>query len=291
LVTIQDINPLSGAPRGAPDPGVEAMARLTVEHDRSLYYEDHGGTRLPVLLIHGWGMSCRVWDTVNAALQDAGHRVICFDQRGCGSSDKDFDDVSVATAAQDIVRLVDQLGLPQVVLNGWSLGGALAVEAASRLGGRCAGLVLTGAATPRYVQTDGFPHGGAPGSVAQTVAALRSNRTPFLHGLAQAVCARDPGDGVVQWLWLIFQQSSPAADAALAELDELDQRELLAGLTVPTLAFVGSADGFVDPAVGRAAAATLKARLVELEGCGHAPFLEEGERYRRELLSFVESLE
>lgn len=266
------------------------MALLTVEADKTLYYEDHAGSRLPVLLVHGWGMSCRVWDTTNAALKDAGHRVVCFDQRGCGSSDKDFDDVSVAAGAGDIVRLADALELERVVLNGWSLGGALVVEAAARLGQRCAGLVLTGAATPRYVQADDFPHGGAPGSVAETVAALRSNRTPFLHGLARAVCARDPGDGVIDWLWQIFQQASPAADAALAELDHLDQRERLAGLKLPTLAFVGSADGFVDPDIGRAAAQTLGATLVELDGCGHAPFLEDGERYRRELLNFVGSL-
>jgi len=266
------------------------MAYLSTECGRRLYYEDHRGPGLPVLLVHGWGMSSRVWDTTTAALVDAGHRVVCFDQRGCGQSDKDFPSVSIAAGADDVVRLVDELGLERVALNGWSLGGAIAAAAADRLAKRCAGLVLTGGATPRYVQTDDFPHGGAPGSVAVTVAALRGNRTPFLHGLAEAVCARDPGPGVVQWLWLIFQQTSPAADAALAELDHLDQRELLARLEIPILVFVGSEDGFVAPEIGRAAAEVTSARLVELDGCGHAPFLEKPEQYRRELQTFLDSL-
>ena len=266
------------------------MAYLTVEDERRIYYEDHHGDGLPVLLVHGWGMSCRVWDTTTAALTDAGHRVVCFDQRGCGASDKDFLSVGVDSGADDIVRLVDTLGLRQVVINGWSLGGALAAAAADRLGKRCAGLVLTGGATPRYVQTEDFPYGGQPGSVAETVAALRGNRTPFLHGLARAVCSKHPGDGVEDWLWSIFQQTSPAADAALAELDHLDQRELLARLEVPVLVFVGSEDGFVAPDVGRAAAAMTSGRLVEFEGCGHAPFLEEGERYRHELGNFLTTL-
>ncbi|MEQ8859280.1 MAG: alpha/beta hydrolase [Pseudomonadales bacterium] len=268
------------------------MAYLNVDGERRIYYEDYAGDGLPVLLVHGWGMSCRVWDTTTAALLDAGHRVICFDQRGCGASDKDFADVAVSAGADDIVRLVDALKLKRVVVNGWSLGGALAAAAAARLGARCAGLVLTGGATPRYVQSDDFPHGGPPGSVAETVAALRANRTPFLHGLARAVCARDPGDGVVDWLWLIFQQTSPAADAALGELDSLDQRALLGGLEMPALVFVGSADGFVAPDIGRAAAEMIpSATLVEFDGCGHAPFLEEGERYRAELQQFITSLE
>jgi pimeloyl-[acyl-carrier protein] methyl ester esterase len=267
------------------------MSYLNVEGERRIYFEDHHGDKLPVLLVHGWGMSCRVWDTTTAALVDAGHRVVCFDQRGCGASDKDFATVSVDAGADDIVRLVESLGLQRLVLNGWSLGGALAAAAADKLGERCVGLVLTGGATPRYVQADDFPYGGPPGSVAETVAALRSNRTPFLHGLARAVCAKDPGDGVIDWLWLIFQQTSPAADAALAELDHLDQRQLLARLEMPVLAFVGSEDGFVAPDVGRAAAEMTSAKLVEFPDCGHAPFLEEREGYLRELHDFLGTLE
>jgi pimeloyl-[acyl-carrier protein] methyl ester esterase len=266
------------------------MAYLTTECGRRLYYEDHHGPGLPVLLVHGWGMSSRVWDTTTAALVDAGHRVVCFDQRGCGQSDKDFANVSIAAGADDVVHLVDELGLDCVALNGWSLGGAIAAAAADRLGSRCVGLVLTGGATPRYVRAEDFPYGGEPGSVAATVAALRGNRTPFLHGLAQAVCASDPGPGVVEWLWLIFQQTSPAADASLAELDHLDQRDLLARLEIPTLVFVGSEDTFVAPDIGRAAAEVTSARLIELDGCGHAPFLEEPERYSRELKGFLGAL-
>ena len=62
------------------------------------------------------------------------------------------------------------------------------------------------------------------------------------------------------------------------------------GPEVPVLVFVGSEDGFVAPDVGRAAAAMTSGRLVEFEGCGHAPFLEEGERYRHELGNFLTTL-
>lgn len=275
------------------------MATLEREEGRRIYYEHHAGSHAgshasslrPVLLIHAWGAASRAWDTVTAALTDAGHAVVCFDQRGCGQSDKDFREVSIDAGAADACAIVTELGLTGVVVNGWSLGGAIAAATAARLGPRCAGLVLTGGATPRYTQAPDFPHGGTAAGVIETVAALRANRTQFLHGLARAVCARDPGPGVVDWLWQIFMQNSPVADAALAELAHSDQRALLAALAVPVLSIIGSADVFVDPEIGRIAATTAaRGRWIGYDGCGHAPFLEEPERYRADLMAFLAEL-
>lgn len=267
------------------------MPRLAVENDRTLYYEFHRGSGRPVVLIHGWGANCRVWDTVTAALSDAGHAVLCYDQRGCGQSDKDFQANDVSIGIRDALQLIEHVGLDGAVVNGWSLGGAIAVGAAHGLGARCAGVVLTGGASPRYVQAADFPHGGEAETVAQTVAALRADRPAFLWQLATAVCAEEPAPGINDWLRSIFWQSSPVADAALASLAELDQRQELAGLDVPLLSMIGSEDGFVDPAIGRIAAEmAVKGQFSEYQGVGHAPFLEAAERYRSELLAFIADL-
>ena len=110
------------------------MAYLKTEDARRIYFEYYPGNKVPVMLIHGWGMSCRVWDTTLVALQAEGHAVVSYDQRGCGSSDKDFNEVSITSSARDAVALLAHLGIERAVLNGWSLGGAIAVEAASTLG-------------------------------------------------------------------------------------------------------------------------------------------------------------
>lgn len=268
------------------------MPRLAVENDRQLHYEFHEGSKRPVVLIHGWGANTRVWDTVTAALTDAGHAVLSYDQRACGQSDKDFRANDVGVGIQDAIKLINHVGLDGVVVNGWSLGGAVAVGAAHAFGSRCAGVVLTGGATPRYVQADDFPHGGEAETVAQTVAALRADRPAFLWQLATAVCAKEPAEGINDWLRSIFWQTSPVADAALASLAHLDQRRELAELSMPVLSMIGSEDAFVDPAIGRLAAEMAPhGRLSEYEGVGHAPFLEAAERYRGELLEFVTSLD
>jgi succinate dehydrogenase/fumarate reductase flavoprotein subunit len=74
--------------------------------------------------------------------QVAGEQAV-FAAEGCGQSDRDFDDVSIAAIAGDVAGIVRHCTSKPAVLNGWSLGGAVAVEAAGLLGAACAGVVLT----------------------------------------------------------------------------------------------------------------------------------------------------
>ena len=68
----------------------------------------------------------------------------------------------------------------------------------------------------------------------------------------------------------------------------VDQRELLPKIDVPVLICQGAHDAVVDPAISKVAAELLpNSRLVEFEESGHAPFLEERERFNKELLAFV----
>jgi non-heme chloroperoxidase len=86
-------------------------------------------------------------------------------------------------------------------------------------------------------------------------------------------------------------QAAPSADEALLELGRLDQRATLASLDVPLLSIVGGKDVVVDPAIGRAAARLARrGSMAEFEECGHAPFLEDGPRYRKVLLDFLASV-
>jgi pimeloyl-[acyl-carrier protein] methyl ester esterase len=268
------------------------MGLLTVAEQRSVYFEDHAGRGLPVLLVHGWGMSCRVWDSTLVALLEAGHRVVTYDQRGCGHSDKDFAEVTIEASAADAVAVLRHLGIGRAAVNGWSLGGAVAVEAARLLGPDCAGVILTGGASPRYVQAPDFPYGNPPGSPVETVKVLQLDRANFFDGLTRAVCAVPQSDAMNAWMWSIFMQTSPVADRALAQLDALDQRDVVRALECPLLAIVGGQDVFVAPDIGRQAAKLARrGRVAEFPQCGHAPFIEDGPRYREVVLEFLRSLD
>jgi non-heme chloroperoxidase len=264
------------------------MARFDCGDGRTVYYEHHRGDATPIVLIHGWAMSSRLWAGTIEGLKAAGHAVIAIDHRGCGQSDRDFDDVSVAALASDVEGIVRKETSQPVVLNGWSLGGAVAAEAARRLGDRAAGLVLTCGASPRFTKTADFPYGGDHEGLAATVAALAADRAGLFKGIAQSVCAREVSPETVDWMWSAFIDSGPGVIASLLDLGDIDQRALLAELDVPVLSIIGTADAVLDPQIGiEAAKCARNGTTVAFDGCGHAPFIEDAPKYLAVLRDFM----
>jgi pimeloyl-[acyl-carrier protein] methyl ester esterase len=262
------------------------MSFLTRENGSKVYYEDTGHGDSAIILIHAWGLNVRGWDATAPALSAAGHRVVALDQRGCGQSDPD--EVSIETIASDVVALVNELDLKRVVLNGWSLGGAVAVKAAGALQSICSGIVLTCAVTPAYVQKDDYPHGGDMESFDGIIGALNSDRDATLPNLAIGCFAEGAPQDQIDAAAALFAQSDPASNASLAELGALDQRAALGALKQPILVMVGAQDALVDPNVPRSVkeyhADTV---TVEFEKSGHSPNLEETDKYNAELMAFV----
>lgn len=266
------------------------MAFLERDEGR-IYFEDHGDGDTALVLIHGWGMDGRVWDGTLMALLAAGQRVIVFDHRGCGRSDHDFSDLGISAIAEDVTALVHKRGVSRAILNGWSLGGAVATQAAHDLGERCVGLVLTAGASPIYTQKPDLELGGTAEDVFGTVAAIDADRVNVLAGVADAVCSKPVGDQVTAWMTRSFIDSSARATQTLAELALLDQREMLLALDIPVLSFICGQDGFVAPAISQWVADNHpRAEGVLFPDSGHAPFIEERDGYLEALQRFLSGL-
>ncbi|RYZ68317.1 MAG: alpha/beta hydrolase, partial [Proteobacteria bacterium] len=132
-----------------------------------LYYEDYGSGD-PVVLIHGWPLSSASWEKQVPVLLSAGHRVVTYDRRGFGKSDKPSTGYDADTLASDLDTLMSQLDLHDATLVGFSMGG---VEVARYLGkfssGRVKRAVLVSAVTPYLLKTQENAE-GVPASVSST---------------------------------------------------------------------------------------------------------------------------
>jgi pimeloyl-ACP methyl ester carboxylesterase len=81
---------LVGASLGAVAGALGAAAAGTTAGPDTVYLhiDDSGGGGRPVVLIHGWPLSAQAWEPQVSVLQAAGYRVVAYDRRGFGRSDK-----------------------------------------------------------------------------------------------------------------------------------------------------------------------------------------------------------
>jgi pimeloyl-ACP methyl ester carboxylesterase len=139
----------------------------------SVEFGDSGAD--PLLLLCGSAHSYALWTEFAQALA-VRHRVICYDYRGIGNSERGRGPLSVAGLAEDAAALLDVLGIERFHVLGWSLGSAVAQELALAHPERVGGLVLWGT----WPAVDGFQramfaalrHPWASGDVAAGLAAL-----------------------------------------------------------------------------------------------------------------------
>lgn len=262
------------------------MPYIKVSAKQSLYYEYYPVSGPVVVLVHGWGLNTRAWDHTIDALSS--HSVLVFDQRACGQSDKDFPSASIEDAADDLIALLKSLDITEVILNGWSQGGAVAVEAAARLGSACKGLILTCAATPRYTDTDDFTTGIRGEDLEAMADAFRRDKVATALAVATGCFTGRASSEDIAAVQRMFLQTGPMALQTLEALGPLDQRVIMRGLQLPTLIFAGAEDSVTPLAIAQASNSLIAgSRLVVLPECAHAPMVEAYDQYHAELCDFV----
>lgn len=111
---------------GIPDPVPAEATFITTSDGVRLEVLDYGGQGSPVLLISGSGATAHAFDEFGPRLA-ANHRVFAFTRRSYGLSDTpplDPVNYSLGRLVQDVVEVLDELGIERATLAGWSLGGA-----------------------------------------------------------------------------------------------------------------------------------------------------------------------
>jgi pimeloyl-ACP methyl ester carboxylesterase len=278
------------------------MAKLAVGEENGtpieLYFEDHG-TGDPVVLVHAWPMSSRIWEAQVPALVDAGHRVIAYDRRGFGASSQPWEGYDYDTLTADLRALVEHLDLRDATLVGYSMGGGEVVRYIATHGAdRVARAVLVATALPYRLKADDNPDGDAEEAlVAQSLDGVRTDRLGFLEGFVRTwFGAGERADLVSEaqrdYLLQIAAFASPKGTLdCLTSIVRTDFRPDLAKLTVPTLLIHGDADVGVplEVTAKRSHAAIAGSELVVIEGGAHGLVVTHAEEVNRALLEFLGS--
>lgn len=265
-----------------------------------IHYEDSGGHARPVVLIHGWPLSHRMWEGQINALTAAGYRAVAYDRRGFGESDRPNEGYDYDTFATDLYDLIRTLALKDAVLVGFSMGGG---EVARYLGthgddGRVAGAVFVGAVPPLLLKTVDNPDGIDGAVFDEMIAGLRADRIGFLSQFMTQFYnldaeGRDLGADALAYAKSIAWMASPlATQQCVTAFGTTDFRADLAKITVPTLVVHGDADRIVPLEISgrRTAAQVPGSRLEVVAGAPHGLTATHGDALNAHLLTFLASL-
>ena len=271
--------------------------RTTSSPSVELYYEDHGSGQ-PVVLIHGWPLSHRMWEGQISALVAAGFRCIAYDRRGFGESERPSAGYDYDTFAADLQALLTTLDLKNVILAGFSMGGG---EVARYLGtygsARIAKAMFIGAVPPFLLRTEDNPT-GAPIEVFEgMMAGVKADRAAFLANFFPAFFNHEPGakdfptDAIEFAKWIAYAASPVGTVECIRAFGTTDFRADLKKITIPTLVLHGSADRIVPlDGSGRLTAAMIPgAKLVVLERAPHGMTATHGPQVSAAMIEFARS--
>lgn len=251
-----------------------------------LHYEDRGQGQ-PVLLVHGLGSSIQDWEYQIPHLLQT-HRVLAIDLRGHGRSGKPRERYSIRQFADDVVALIEHLGLQQVHLVGISMGGMVGFQ--------------LGVDHPHLLRSLTIVN-SAPEVKAKSAAdwwMLAKRWT-----LSRVLGLDTIGRGLARLLFPYPEQAElrakveqrwPQNDkrAYLASLDAIigwGVRERLNAITCPTLVISGDRD-YTPVSLKEAYVAEMSnARLLVIERSRHATPMDQPHRFNAELDEFLAQVE
>ncbi len=243
-----------------------------------------------VLFIHGLAQAHLSWLPQFASGVLGRHRLVAYDLRGHGESDKPFDPACYRDGrrwADEVAAVIAASGLAKPILVGWSLGGRVLRQYLMHYGDADLGGI-------HFVSTRPFedPAVLAPASRAdiagrpETLAQRIDAHIAFLRACFLRQPPEDDFAVALAYNVIVPQEIREAISGWSTGLEET--RAALAKVTVPTLIAHGRDDALILPTAAQMTADAIRgARISWYDDCGHSPFYEHAGRFNRELDAFA----
>ena len=246
----------------------------------------------PIVFVHGWSQNHLCWTRQVESSLAQEFRLVAFDLRGHGMSEAPLEPERYTDAglwADDLRAILDELELVRPVLVGWSYGAFVIcdyirlrgqeriaaidfVEGVTKLGETAFGTFIGPGFLDHFVDATSE-------DLPTSIRAMRS----FVRTCLVAPVSDDDVEAAVCWNVVV-----PAAIRANLAAREIDDDDVLRTIEVPLLVTHGREDSVVLPAMAEHVLATCPTAEVSwYDGVGHAPHIEDPERFNRELAALA----
>jgi 3-oxoadipate enol-lactonase len=251
----------------------------------SMHYRDEGPKGGPALVfVNSLGTDFRIWDDVVSHFP--AFRTIRYDKRGHGLSDAPPAPYSIADHADDLVGLLDHLGVRKAVFVGLSVGGLIVTRLAASDPARVSALVLCD--TAHRIGTDELWN--------QRIAAVERDGIAAISAMvlerwfSQDFRTRQKARLAV-YRNMLERMPVPGYSGTCAALRDADNTELVRNLKTPVLLIVGSNDGSTPPELVRSTHEVIAgSEFVILQGPGHIPCVEAPDETAGLIRGFIDQL-
>jgi 3-oxoadipate enol-lactonase len=234
-----------------------------------------------VVFSNSLGTNLAMWDRQIPALAQT-FRVLRYDMRGHGLSSVTAGPYTIAGLAQDVVGLLDALKIESAHFCGLSVGGALGQWLGTNAANRFKTLVLSNTAA-------------RIGTAETWNTRIKTVREGGMAAIADAVISRWFTEGFIKkspesveaTRQMLLRTPSDGYLATCAALREMDQRETVARVSVPTLVIAGAKDAVTTPADARFLVERIRgAQYVELNAA-HLSNIEDADAFTDALINFL----
>ncbi|MCA1030965.1 alpha/beta hydrolase [Bacillus timonensis] len=296
-----------------------SLKKLTLSNGETLGYREREGGTKPILLIHGNMTSSKHWDVVLEGMPEE-YKLFAVDLRGFGASTYNQPVCSMKDFAYDLKLFVDEIGLQDFTMVGWSTGGGVAMQFVVDYPSVCKKLILLAS-----LSTRGYPYFGVNEmgqiDVTRRLKTIEEiSQDPIRTIPIQSAYDRKDKEFLKRiWNATIYRDKQPSEEKYNEYvLDMLTQRNLVdvyqcnnlfnisdydnglgngtgqaKEISIPVLVLQGETDVVISHQMAKEIVNDIgeNATYVELKGCGHSPLVDDLEQLLSVMTEFLEQKE
>jgi len=267
------------------------MPYIEVEKGVNIFIEDlNPGTGKTVLFLHGWPVNHNMFEYQYTQLPRCDFRCIGMDLRGFGNSDRPWEGYCYDRLAEDVHIVIESLDIENLILVGFSMGGAIAARYMARYSGnKVSKLALVSAAIPVFTKRPNYPFGLPKEEVNKLIYQTYTDRPKMVSEFGKTFFASNVSPAFRNWFnGLGFDASGHATAMTAIALRDEDLRQDLPKIDVPTGIFHGELDQIVPfPSALQAHRLIKKSLLFPFNRSGHGVFYDELEKFNYYFTQFL----